>query len=34
MLTEHLEAGTWFGFAEVDIEIPEPLWPKFEEMHP
>ena len=21
MLTEHLKAGTWFGFAEVDIEI-------------
>ena len=25
---------TWFGFAEVDIEIPEPLRPKFEEMCP
>ena len=26
--------GKWFGFAEVDIEIPESLWPKFEEMCP
>ena len=24
-----LKGGTWFGFAEVDIEIPEALWPKF-----
>ena len=22
----------WFGFAEVDIEVPRELWPKFEEM--
>ncbi len=24
----------WFGFAEVDIEIPKTLWKKFEEMPP
>ena len=24
----------WFGFAEVDIEVPTELWPKFEEMPP
>ena len=29
-LAQRLKNGTWFGFAEVDIEIPEPLWPKFE----
>lgn len=22
-LTQHLKAGTWFGFAGVDIEIPK-----------
>ena len=33
-LTQHLKNGTWFGFAEVDVEIPEALWPKFEEMCP
>ena len=27
-----LKSGECFGFAEVDIEIPKPLWPKFEEM--
>ena len=32
--THRLKNGTWFGFAEVDIEIPEPLRPKFEEMCP
>ena len=31
---ERLKAGTWFGFAEVDIEIPKRLWRKFEEMPP
>ena len=31
---QSLKNGTWFGFAEVDIEIPEPLQPKFEEMWP
>jgi len=29
-----LKAGAWFGFAEVDIEIPKSLWMKFEEMPP
>jgi len=29
-----LKAGSWFGFAEVDIEIPEHLRPTFEEMCP
>ena len=29
-----LKAGTWFGFAEVDIEIPQKLWMEFEEMPP
>ena len=33
-LIQRLKNGTWFGFAEVDIEIPEPLRPKFEEMCP
>ena len=28
-LTLRLKDGTWFGFAEVDIEIPKTLWPKF-----
>ncbi|KAK3751014.1 hypothetical protein QZH41_020178 [Actinostola sp. cb2023] len=31
-LTEHVRRGTWFEFAEVDIEIPETLWPRFEDM--
>ena len=29
-----LENKSWFGFAEVDIEIPQSLWMKFEEMPP
>ena len=29
-----LKAGTSFGFAEMDIEIPRKLWMKFEEMPP
>ena len=29
-----LSEGEWFGFAEVDIEVPEELWPKFEEFPP
>ena len=33
-LTERVKKETWFGFAEVDIEIPQNLWPKFEEMCP
>ena len=32
VLTQRLKARTWFGFAEVDIEIPEPLWLKFEQV--
>ena len=31
-LTERLKAGTWFGFAEVDIAVSQ--WAKFEEMPP
>ena len=34
VLTHRLKEGNWFGFAEVYIEIPEPLHPKFEEMCP
>ena len=34
VLTHRLKKGKWFGFAEVDIEIPEPLRRKFEEMCP
>ena len=30
--TERLKAGTWFGFAEVGVEIPKKLRLKFEEM--
>lgn len=30
--TECLKAEMWFGFTEVDIKIPVPLWMKFEEM--
>ena len=33
-LTQRLKDKTWFGFAEVNIEIPEALWPTFEEMCP
>ena len=29
-----LSPGEWFGFAEVDIEVPEELWPEFEEFPP
>jgi len=32
--TERLKTGSWFGFAEVDIETPKTLWVKFEEMPP
>ena len=32
MLIGCLISGTWFKFAERDVEIPETLWPKFEEM--
>jgi len=34
VLVEQLKRGEWFGFAEVDIEIPKPLRPKFAEMCP
>ena len=34
VLTHRLKEGSWFGFAEVNIEIPKPLHPKFEEMYP
>ena len=31
---QRIKNGTWFRFPEVDIAIPEHLWPKFEEMYP
>ena len=34
VLTQKLRAGAWFGFAEVDIEIPVHLRPKYDEMCP
>ena len=34
ILTQRLKEGKWFGFAKVDIKIPEPLRSKFEEMCP
>ena len=34
VLDKKLKCGEWFGFAEVDIEVPKALWPKFEEMPP
>ena len=34
ILTQSLKEEKWFGFAEVDIEIPENLRQKFEEMCP
>ena len=34
ILKHRLKEGKWFGFAEVDIVIPERLRPKFEEMCP
>ena len=34
ILTNRLKQGKWFGFPEVDIEIPQHLRPKFEEMCP
>ena len=34
VLIGRLKAGEWFSFAEVDMEIPKRLWPKFEEMYP
>ena len=34
VLPQALRSEEWFGFAEVDIEVPEELWPKFEEFSP
>ena len=34
VLIHMFKQGNWFGFTEVDIEIPECLRPKFEEMCP
>ena len=34
ILTQRLKEEKWFGFAEVDIEIPKHLHSKFEEMCP
>ena len=34
ILTQRLKEEKWFGFAEVDTEIPKHLYPKFEEMCP
>jgi len=34
IITERLKARTWFGFAEVETEVPEPLWRKIEDMPP
>ena len=34
VLIHRLKEGNWFGFAEVDIEIPESLHKKFEELCP
>jgi len=33
-LTHRLKQGSWFEFAKIDMEIPERLHPKFEEMCP
>ena len=32
--TKRLMCSEWFGFAEVDIEVPRSLWRQFEEMPP
>ena len=34
VLPQALCSEEWFGFAEVDIEVPEELWPAFEEFPP
>ena len=34
VLPQALRSKEWFGFAEVDIEVPEELWPEFEEFPP
>ena len=33
-LVSRLQRKQWFGFAEVDIEVPRELWEKFEEIPP
>ena len=33
-LVQNLKEGKWFGFAEIDLKVPEPLIPKVEEMCP
>ena len=34
VLPQALRSEEWFGFTEVDIEVPEELWPKFKEFPP
>ena len=34
LLPQLLYTKEWFGFAEVDIEVPRELWPEFEEFPP
>ena len=34
VLPQAMCSEEWFGFAEVDIEVPEELWPEFEEFPP
>ena len=34
VLPQAMYSGEWFGFAEVDIEVPRELWPEFEEFPP
>ena len=34
LLPQLLYSREWFGFAEVDIEVPRELWPEFEEFPP
>ena len=33
-LPMRIKTNKWFGFAEVDIEVPEEQWPKFEDFPP
>ena len=33
-LIPRINSGSWFGFVEVDIEVPQELWQKFEEFPP
>ena len=34
LVPQLLHSREWFGFAEVDIEVPRELWPEFEEFPP